>query len=220
MTPQHWAEHLIAHNLAYTFLSKVFYEQPDIVFLQTVMQEDLFDDWPLDTNQPRAETGLAQLNAFSTNWHEDQFPNLKQDYARLFVGPDKLLATPWESVYRSTEGIIFEKETLQVRAFYREFNMPIPNFGSEPDDHIGLEFRFVAHLCAIGLNAIQADDIATLDAALDGLRRFFDEHISQWADQCLDRVSQHAQTDYYRGAAALASGCIAHSLTVFAQPET
>jgi putative dimethyl sulfoxide reductase chaperone len=215
MSLQHWAETLIAHNLAYTFLSKVFYEQPDLDFLRTITQEDLFDDWPLDMNQTRAEIGLAQLRTFSAHWHDDQFPDLKRDYARLFVGPDKLLATPWESVYRSAEGIIFEKETLQVRTFYREFDMPIPHFGSEPDDHIGLEFRFVAHLCAIGLNAIQVDDTTTLEATLDGLRRFFDEHISQWADQCLDRVSQHAQTDYYRSVAALASGCIAHSQTVF-----
>lgn len=212
-----WAEQLIAHHLAYAFLSRVFYQQPTLEFLRVITRpgDALFDDWPLELDLSSADAGLPLLQQFAADWHDSQLTALQRDYARLFVGPGKLLAVPWESVYRSAEGLVFEQQTLEVRAMYREFGMPIPNLGKEPDDHIGLELYFVAHVCAIGLDAIQQDDAAQLEAAQLGLQRFFAEHLSQWADQCLTKVSDYAQTDYYRGAARLASACIAHSQRVF-----
>jgi TorA maturation chaperone TorD len=216
-----WAENLIAHHLAFTFLSQVFYEQPTLEFLQSITRPEdaLFEDWPLELDLSPVDSGLALLQQFAAGWHDDQLTALRRDYARLFVGPDKLLATPWESVYRSTEGIVFERQTLEVRAMYREFGMPIPHLGKEPDDHIGLELRFVAHLCAVGLDAIQQGSAAQLQTVLNGLERFFAEHLSQWADQCLVKVSTQAQTDYYRGAARLASACIAYSTGLFVRPS-
>lgn len=204
---------LIAHELAYSFLSKVFYEAPDKAFIDMLAADALFDSFPLEAEQPEAVTGLTLLQQFCTAWNGDNFEALQHDYRRLFVGPDRLLAAPWESVYRSPDHLLFDVQTIQVRRAYQRFGMPIPNLHSEPDDHLGLEFRFIAHLCASGLTALehQPDMLHTVYAEIE---RFLDDHLLQWAPECLNRVIEHAATDYYRGCAHLALGCLAHTKEV------
>jgi TorA maturation chaperone TorD len=205
------AEMLVAHYLAYDFLSKLFYESPTLDFVGILAGDDLFDCWPLDSAQPEMETGLAMLRACCASWYENQFRTLKTDYARLFVGPDHLLAPPWESVYRSADHILFDHATLEVRRHYQRFGMPIPKLNVEPDDHIGLEFRFVTHLCRLGLAALGQENPEVLTNILQELRTFIDAHLMKWAPDFLQAVIDNAATLLYSGAAHLALGCLAYT---------
>lgn len=214
------AENFVAHHLAYTFLSRVFYESPTLDFLQAIMttQDDLFGDWPLASKHPQVRVGLTRLQACATE-QAVNLKELKQDYTRLFVGPGELLAHPWESVYRNPERLIFDKHTHQVRTMYHRFGMTTPKPGREPEDHIGLEFAFVAHLCQQALVAIQWNQQQQLTELRHGLRSLFAEHLSQWAHEFLSRVIQYSDTAYYRGVAELATGCISHSTNVFVRDK-
>jgi TorA maturation chaperone TorD len=210
---------LIAQQLAYSFLSKALYESPEADFIQVLADDALFDEWPVDTDHPDVLAGLADLRAFVAQWQREDIGALKRDYARLFIGPDRLLAPPWESVYRSDEGLIFEKQTLEVRAQYQRFGMPIPMLNVEPDDHIGLELRFVAYLCALALEAIEANQPDTLSELIDAQRDFFADHLLQWAPDCLERIRTHAETAYFRGIAQLALGSLLVTTIRLNSPE-
>ncbi len=210
-----WIDPLIAHELAFGFLATVFHEPPSEDFIRWLVEDHLFEIWPLESQQPDVLAGLETLREFARDWHSDDLPALKQDYQSLFVGPGRLLAVPWESVYRSKDHLIFDVETMQVRRAYQEFAMPTPWRNVEPDDHIGLEMRFVSYLCALGLRAVQQEDQTALDQVLAATRRFLDEHLLVWGPECLTLVEQHAQSRYYRGCAQLALGCLRHSAEVF-----
>lgn len=210
-------ETLVAHSLAYSFLSKAFYDAPDAEFIRMLADERLFDDWPLVNDDDSTRIGLELLQGFCAGWHDGQLASLKEDYAALFIGPDALLAPPWESVYRSVDHLIFEKQTLEVRAEYQQFGMEIPKLNVEPDDHLGLELRFIAHLANVGLNALSENQLNVLALVQDEIGVFYAEHLSQWSDECLSRIVQHAQTDYYRGVAFLTRGSLAHTATVFSK---
>ncbi len=212
---QEWLETLIAHELAFGFLASVFYESPSAVFIQRLADDNLFDSWPLESPQPDVAGGLDTLREFARTWRSDDFPGLKQDYQALFIGPGRLLAVPWESVYLSKDHLLFDTQTMQVRRAYQQFAMPIPWINIEPDDHIGLELRFMAHLCALGLRALEQDDQAALEKVLAECCRFLSAHLLQWAPTCLISAQHNAQTAYYRGCAQLALGCLAHSAQVF-----
>lgn len=205
------AEMLVAHHLAYDFLSRLFYESPRRDFIQLLVSDDLFECWPLESTQAEVQTGLDVLRAFSSSWHDARYGALKADYARLFVGPDHLLAPPWESVYRSPEHILFDYPTLEVRQHYQRFGMPIPRLNVEPDDHIGLEFRFLTHLCRLSLAALEQEQPDILATILTEMRAFVDEHLLRWAPEFLLAVIDNAQTDFYRGSAHLALGCLSHT---------
>ena len=209
-----WVETLIAQQLAYSFLSKVFYEEPSKELIDTLAAEALFDAWPLETDQVEVETGLGLLRQFCAAWREDELDALQQDYFKLFIGPGHLLAAPWESVYRSPDHLLFDAQTIQVRRAYQRFGMPIPHLYAEPDDHLGLELRFVAYLCALGLEAIDKHQPNVLDAVLAEIRRFQSQHLLQWVPECLRLVIENASSDYYRGCAHLALGCLIHTIEI------
>lgn len=206
---------LIGHELAYSFLSRAFYAPPDKALIDTLAAEALFDAWPLETTQPEAAAGLTLLRQFCSAWSAAGLEALQNDYRRLFVGPDRLLAPPWESVYRSPDHLLFDMHTIQVRLIYQHFGMPIPQLYAEPDDHLGLELRFIAHLCAFGLSGLEEQAPERVEAATAGIRHFMSAHLSRWAPDCLNRVIENARTDYYRGCAQLALGCLRHTDEVF-----
>lgn len=205
---------LIAHQLAYTFLSKVFYEPPNRELIDTLAADNLFDAFPLETGQPEAETGLALLRDFCASWSADDLEALQHDYRRLFVGPGHLLAAPWESVYRGSDRLLFDTQTLLVRHEYQRFGMPIPNFHNEPEDHLGLEFRFIAHLCDLALGASERNQPQFIDAAIIEIQQFLRQHLLQWAPECLNLVIENARTDYYQGCSRLALGCLRYTTQI------
>jgi TorA maturation chaperone TorD len=107
--------------------------------------------------------------------------------------------------------MLFDVHTLQVRHEYQSFGMPIPHLYNEPEDHLGLEFRFITHLCQLGLGALDQNQPDILDAVTGEIRSFLSEHLLKWASPCLGLVIENAKSDYYRGCAHLALGCLAHT---------
>lgn len=202
-----WASTFMAHIVAYRFLNKVFYQLPDESFIDTLVAEDLFSEWPLPENE-QTQIGLALMKSFTDKWSNDQLADLRRDYSRLFSGPDRLLAPPWESVYLSREHLLFEEETMAVRRFYNRFDVQAPNLNKEPDDHVALELAFMAHLCTLGLSAIDEGNIKTLETNLQAQRDFLSEHLLRWGPLFCQRVTERAETDYFCGVGHLALGSL------------
>jgi TorA maturation chaperone TorD len=214
LSEQGWKATLTAHGLAYGFLSKVFYERPASAFINHLATEDLFVDWPLSAGDEETQAGLHLLKDFCAGWAEAGLPDLNWDYNCLFAGPGHLLAPPWESVYLSKEHLVFEAQTLEVRQTYRRFGLQAPKLHKEPDDHLGLELAFMVHLCSLGLAAIENGQPEMFQETLQAQREFMAEHLLKWAPDCLQRVIEHANTDYYRGVAYLTLGCLSETVKV------
>ena len=72
------------------------------------------------------------------------------EYTRLFIGPPKPAAAPWESAYRqgSTPGVGFGQAAHEMRALYRAAGLETPNDNHQYADHIGLEVLYASVLCA------------------------------------------------------------------------
>ena len=219
-----WTEILTAEALAYAFINRAFYEKPTDEFINTLVSEKLFAQWPLPPDDEFTSAGQNILQAFSANWQAGKLNDLKKDYQQLFIGPARLPAPPWESVYLSDDRLVFEKQTTAVRQFYARYGLQAANLYKEPDDHFGLEMAFMAHLCTLGLEAIRQGEVETAQTHLNAQRDFLEEHLLLWAPDFLTRVITHAQTDYYRGVAYLALGCLSqaahrHDLEVELAPE-
>ncbi len=210
-----WQITLTAHALAYGFLSKALYNEPSADFLAPLFDENLFAEWPLDTDVEHTRRGIDLLAAFGAAWTPDQLALLKSDYNALFVGAGPLLAHPWESVYLSEEHLIFDVQTLEVREIYRRFGLQAPSSVREPDDHIGLELAFLVHLCSLGLDAAERGDIDAFESSLQAQRGFLGDHVLRWAPTFMQRVIEHAATDYYRGVAYLGLGTLETVARVF-----
>jgi len=218
-------EMLTAQALVFGYMNKVFYEKPAADFLNMQKSEALFALWPLEIDDEFTVAGLKIMAEFTDGWEPEMLDALKHDYRRLFIGPGHVPAPPWESVYLSIDGLVFEEQTMAVRKAYARYDLQSPKRYNEPDDHFGLEMAFMAHLCTLALAAIQTGDSEGLTGHLHAQRDFLREHLLLWAPEFLNRVIEHAQTAYYRGAAYLALGSIYHAaemlgLEIDQEPDT
>ena len=107
----------------FEFFSLIFLTEPDEAILDKVLAGDAFLHWPVDSEKPELKQALDLLNSYCDSWESKQLEDLKFDYARLFLGLEKTFAPPYESVFLSEDHLLFDKETLQVRAGYEKFGL-------------------------------------------------------------------------------------------------
>lgn len=211
--PSVTADDLDALGAGYTVLSRLLLEPPSQETLDRVRCSDLLAHWPLPADADTAR-GL-ELLARSGETGES-VEDIRWDHNRLFVGPEKLLAPPYESVHRSLDGLVFEAETFQVRAFYARFGLHAPRLDREPDDHIGLELELLATLSSRALRALERQDSAAAATLIAAQREFLHEHVLLWAPDLMTMVECGADTAFHQGVGALGQGVLAHAGSVFA----
>lgn len=202
---------LVGEALLFGLLGRILYGELDKAWLESLIAEDVFGEAPFGADQTEIQHGLELLSRWSTENHggisEQEFKNMKADQLRLLIGIDRVLAPVWESVYFNESRLVFQKQTLEVREWFARFNLEIERINKEPDDHIGLELSFIAHLASRALQVVEEDQ-KTFDELLQAQRDFLTEHLLRWGPAWAKLVKQHADTDFYRGIAHLTHGAL------------
>ncbi len=207
-----WKSTLLGEVLLFGLLGKIFFNELDKAWLETLLSEDVFADAPLGVEQTEVQRGLELLQRWSAENRagisEQEFKTLKQDHLNLFIGTDRVLAPLWELVYFNERHLVFQEQTLQVREWYARFGLESERVFSEPDDHIGLELIFLAHLATQALVALDGQDAPGFARYLQAQRDFLSEHLLRWGPAWTRLVGKHAETDFYRGLAHLTRGAL------------
>ncbi len=176
----------------YSLLHKVFGREPDTDFLQILTGENTCEAFALlsDEEGDVPDRFVLFLKELRGEFTQKPFmEQLKTEYTRLFIGPTKLPAPPWESVYRSKQGLLFQESTLAVREFYRKFNMLPQDYPHVADDSLALELHFMAKLSEKALDALRADRMEDLNYYLNGQNIFLQSHLLVWVPKFLERMA-------------------------------
>lgn len=197
---------LAAEFLTLGLLGKVLYQYPEEAFYAQLIEERVLEEIPFGSHPSMAE-GCQLIH----NWTNEHFSNgtsgwfdpLLGDYTRLFIGPDKVLAPPWESVFVQEGRLVFTETTLNVRHWYRRFGLELENLHKEPDDHIGIELAFMANLANLAGRALEAGRAQEYDRLMQAQADFYREHLGRWATTYFDQLYDYARTDFFRGLARL-----------------
>jgi putative dimethyl sulfoxide reductase chaperone len=137
---------------------------------------------------------------------------LRLDYARLFLGPDQVIAPPYGSVWLSGERAVMQDSTLAVLALYREGGFELADDFRDVPDHIAAELEFL-YLLVFNENRARDDPAAeTLASILALRRRFLAEHLGAWIDPFAGAVSEGARTHFYRELARLTQFALANEI--------
>lgn len=175
---------------AAVLLGSVFYQDPSSEKGQAVLgwfaSPEAADAW--EFGQPQAGQGIALMQSALT---ENQAQANHEEFNRLFVGPYRLPAPAWASVYTDPEGVIFGNATLGVRQWMRDnqVKMTLPN--NEPEDHFGLMLMMLSWA-------------TTHDVSEEAICVFLQEHLLSWAPYFLKLFAASTQNPLYQGAAQLA----------------
>jgi len=207
-----WKTALMGETLLMGMLGRILYKEPDKNWLETLIKEDVFADVPFGEGQTEIANGLKLLQEWTSQNSggiaNKQFDAIKKDHLYLFAGVGKPLAPIWESVYFSENRMLFQKQTLEVREFYARFGLQAERKGNEPDDHIGLELSFMAHLATLALQSLEKDDQLQTEELLQAQRDFLTQHLLRWAPVWAELTEKHAETDFFKGVAHLTMGAL------------
>lgn len=207
-----WISALTGELLLFGLLAKIYYYEPDETWINSLIKEDVFSSVPLGADEAETQQGLIDLGEWVKEQNgalsKDSLNALKADYLALFIGPGKMNAPIWESVYFSDEHLIFQERTLDVRKWYSRFGLEVERLNAEPDDHFGLELAFLSRLAALAVKAGQENDAVSFGQLMAAQREFASQHLLLWGPTFSNLVTEKANTDFYRGIGRLTLGTL------------
>lgn len=194
-------------SAAFALISALLRTEPKKEGIDQLTEDRVFDDLPYAVTQKDALQGSAVLKSWSETYRDTDFEGIYSDYIRLFVGPGKPLAPPWESTYNADgECLVFQKETLEVRKQFKAQGLQVNNLYHEPDDHIAYELEYIAILSERIAEALENGNEDRAEELARDQAIMFEKHVFVWAFKWVQAVQQYAETDFYRGIASLVQG--------------
>ena len=171
---------------AYVFSAfhRLLGSEPTKELLDAVASEESLEAVALFEGESDA---AAKLKAVLLSCRELDVSAAKDEYTRLFLGPDKLIAPPWESCYTAKERALFQESTLAVRSWYQQYSYVPAGYPSHPDDHISLMMHFLALTTERAAACFGEGLLCGCRSLLEGQKLFEKNHILNWMDAyCTD----------------------------------
>lgn len=165
-----------------------------------------------DEAQSQLAAPLAGLDACAaelTRFDDEQGRLLLEcDYNRLFVGPARLLAPPYESYYRSEpdeqgRGSICGTPMLSVFYEYRDHGFDMPDEFVEFPDHMAVELEYLSLLAGAEAKAWEAGRKGEALQLQKAAAQFREDHLAAWTEEFAMLVAAGATTSFYPALAQL-----------------
>jgi TorA maturation chaperone TorD len=185
----------------YRLLKNVFLRPPSGEFLNSLKELNSIND---SGDIPDIVKGLELLRKGADSEPE----KLVLEHTRLFIGPYRLPAPPYESVYRTDERLVMQWPTIEVRKAYLQAGLEIKGIHANPDDHICAELEFMEYLSDKTALSLKNEDANTAMKYLELQGKFLEGHLNKWVPAFSEDILRDAKHDFYRGAALLLRGFI------------
>jgi TorA maturation chaperone TorD len=176
----------------YRLLSACFYQPQKEAFIQ----EALFENLESSLKQTSADASIhASLmgKAFLKCSEED----LLVAYAKLFVGPNELLAPPYGSVYLDGGNLLMGDSTMGVIRMYEEQGLSMDSEFSNLPDHITVELEFMYYLIFKEGEALERSEWNRAFDFRETQRLFSDQYLKRWVRPFCDKIRLDADNEFY-----------------------
>lgn len=126
---------------------------------------------------------LARLDA-------TEIDRLAADYAAIYL-VSSYGASPCESTWIDEDHLLCQDTMFQLRAIYRAAGLAAADWRRRPDDHLVLQFAYLAHALRHAGNSADWRAIA----------KMMDEHLFRWLPDFCQRIATRCTTPFYAGLA-------------------
>ena len=189
----------------YRLLSRMFRVEADQALIDAMSAMH----FPVESGNGFLNDGYYRVAKFLSNTWKNTLTELAVDYARTFVGHGNDAwgaAFPFESVYVSEKRLLMQAARDEVLAIYRSEGVDKGEDWREAEDHIALEFEFMAVLNDRTVAALEQGDENEAVRLFEVQRNFHAEHLISWTPMFTTDMRRFAQTNFYLGLAALTDG--------------
>ncbi|EHQ91501.1 TorD/DmsD family molecular chaperone [Desulfosporosinus youngiae] len=210
---------LANRHYLYGLLQHVFGHEPSFELIEIALSEHTQNALKLvlDEEQDKLGDYLLVLKKLEQSFSADRrgtLDKLKSEYTYLMLGPNKLPAPPWESVYLTEERMIFQESTLKVRQAYLNYQFLPAKYPHEADDHIALELDFMAHLAQLALQRFEEEKFEEVKKLLIDQREFLARHLLLWISGFAAQIQASRTHLLYPAVAALTERVLKRDATV------
>ena len=133
------------------------------------------------------------------------------DYAHSILGAtadERRMAIPYESIFTSANGLLMQDARDDIYRLYCAEHLGTPEGLDIPEDHLGLIFAFMAHLCQRYSTALQEGDLCEAHRLAELQKEVVENHLANWAEAYCDVLESVARTGFYRGLGIMTRGWV------------
>ncbi|MBT3880905.1 MAG: hypothetical protein HON76_07990 [Candidatus Scalindua sp.] len=184
----------------YWFMGTLFLTKPDKEFIAL-----LSDELSSVANDILKTEIEALRRSLETRHTSDLAEQLEHEFTRLFRGIHNNYGPPppYESVYR--ESNIMGDSTRAVIECYSEAGFGEIDKSAGPQDHLGVELKFIALLCQRESQQREAGKDTDALNTLKMEKAFLNDHLLQWMPDFQGAVARHDPHPFYEALVSLTS---------------
>lgn len=196
------AQLAVERSQIYWLLSRFYLSPPEAAFLVEFVR-GASSDRPGEPDV--IDCALEQLQRSLGSLTLEQ---LQREHLRLFSGVREGYGPPppFESLHR--EGRMMGQSTESVIRHYRSCGFSFAHETVGPEDHLGLELKFLALMCHEESRRWRDGNATAACAALAAQQQFIDEHLHAWAPAYCELVQGDTPLAYYRAVCSLTTAVI------------
>jgi TorA maturation chaperone TorD len=185
---------LVERKIIYSILA-LFYRGDIYEGLETIQEYGLLENFTNYTSSIQLSNWPSKvIEEINKDKNTFEYRDLiLDDYQRLFVGPDEILAPLWESAYKEKDKLLFGERELAVRKFYNSVGLNVKE--SEPADYLPLHLSFVSRLCVIAVE----ENLKDISENLVKQHDFLKEHLLSWIPVWIEDVNKNGEDGFWVG---------------------
>lgn len=169
-----------------------------------LLREVFFNEWKETTINSLKEKADKLPNEFKNNLfisllsklEKKDIDEVRWEYNRLFIGPQKPLAIPFESPYRSDKNLLMQKFTYEVREYYSMLGLEVKDLNHFPDDYIGFEFQYLYFISLLIANTKEKD--MNLYDLINLRTSFLQNHPLEWFDKFCKAIIDNSRIELWK----------------------
>lgn len=144
-----------------------------------------------------ADRGVAAIETLVADYlnRGPDLAELDAEYNTLFIGPNKMDAPPWGSVYMDSDRVLYGNTWVKLKTWMRRNGIEFScKEYKDPEDHMGILLAMLAFIAQRG------DDELALD--------LIGNHILTWSHHYLNALEHAATSSFYKGVASFADNLL------------
>ena len=142
----------------------------------------------------------------------ENLEKLKVEFARLFIGPYRLAAPPYGSIYLEGKRKIMGDSTIDVRRRYRDSGLTLSENFKDVPDHIAAELEFMYFLVSNEIDAIRSEQLDEGSETLYRQGSFLADHLGAWIGGFSHNMEEATDCKFYRNLARATRVFVAEDL--------
>lgn len=194
------------------YTSQVFIDIPDHVIVERTrtllpLVSELSENGKADMAAKKLTAFLSECDGLTDDETDER---LNMAYTAVFYLNTPVFTS--ESAWLSPDRLVMQEQWEQVLCIYEMYGFKKPEAYPEPEDHIGLEFLFMASLSnsvAELLTQKPQDYMKQAERLMVCKKRFLESHLGKWIGMFVTGVLKKSETmSLYAGAALLGAAMV------------